>query len=424
MPRYLRYISIIFLLISSYAFAQKSPNSKEKGKKYDKKVKDLKDNSAGDEGTFKNYKNKGARPEAKVKVKKVNLTPGAVKKKSADLLENGTGDRPALGDPFRPINKASAIPAKIQFIDDNKVIERSRAQEMKTDGSGDLDFKKREKINLTKGIRTMEVIDKQPEITKRNGHEAASSPGDVSEPVWKGKLNTEKENGKKAGSFRGKLNASLLDKSKMKTDDRKMGQNQGDLPGAYERMLKSEKDNARKQANFEGKTLARKGTSKEKSREMTMNQGDIVGGYIAMRNREKDKSKQIANYTGRIDLVKINTNVKESSHKQATHTGKILAVNTSKTAEGNNMRSRMKKFSDYKGEIAITGHRKGSHPSSSYQGGRTSESLDARNRLRKAAIKKARRDRSVEDPAYMKKKDSRPRYETEEYKIWENKTRE
>ena len=423
MLRYLRYISIIFLLIFSHAFAQKT-KSKLTEQKYGDKNKELKDNAAGDEGIFKNYKNKGARPEAKEKVKKVDLTPKAVQKKSAEMLENGSGDKPAIEEPFRPVNKASASPPKTQFLDDKREKEHNKAQELKTDGGGDMAVKKKEKPNLTKGIKTMEVIDNHMEITKRNGHEAGMSSGDVSEPVWKGKLNTEKENGKKAGSFAGRYNAKILDKSKMKLDDREMGQNQGDLAGAYERMVKNEKDNARKQANFGGKTLVRKEASKEKMREMTTNQGDIVGGYIAMRNREKDKSKQIANYSGKVDLAKINAKVKESSHKQATHSGNILAAHSSKKAAGNDMRSRMKKFSDYKGEIAISSRRKGSHPSALYQGGRTSESLEARSKMRKAAIKKARRDRSVEDPSYMKKKESKPRYETEEYKIWENKTRD
>jgi hypothetical protein len=473
MNRSIRIFIGIFLLSVS-VFCQKSQITKKNSKRFNtpKKAKEMNENSAGDESTYKNYQNKPAKETAKENAVKIDITKAAKLRKSAQMKTDGAGDLPP-----KPKEKdvTANSPPKTQFVDDNKVLERNRAKELKDNSVGDVEVKtfKKEKPNLSKGIKTMELIDNSVEIRKRNGVEAGSSAGDLEgayekmintqktkgkqagsdqgkisssvylnnierrknagkeagtnsgdlEGAYEKMINTQKTKGKQAGSDQGKINANVLDriKNQMKNADKEMGSNQGDLSGAYQNMINTQKNKGHQQATFEGNIIVRADIRKIKAKEMKENaQGDIVGGYMAMRNREKTKSKQIAAYTGTIDLAKITQKMKENGHKQATHTGNI-SVSLKERQAG--IRARTQKATGYAGDIAITQRRKGSHPSALYRGSMGKDSYAAKEKARKKAIQKVRRNRDMEDPAYMKKKQPRPKYETEEYKIWETNTR-
>lgn len=402
--------------------AQYTNPTKQKKNKMNIKTKELKENAIGDEGIHKDYKNKPARKESKEESKSVDITPAAVKKKAADMKKNGNGDEAV--PPKVKYNNPNP-PPKVLFVDHSKENLRNQIKTLKDNAVGDMIDNHQNDVqrNLSTGIRTMEISDNQSDLRKRNGKMNASSSGDVSEDVWKGRLSTRENNGVLAGSTRGNFAAKILqnNKKKIKSADGEMGSSQGDFVNGYMITKGREESNSQIQTSYQGSVSVRANLTKEKSKEMSFSQGDIIGSYIDKVNRERSKSAQIENYSGTIDLKKIKGSSKENSHIQAVSMGDISSM--SKESKNNNMRNRMKKMSDYKGEILLTNRRKGSHPSAVYISGRTSKSLAEREKLRKNAIKKAKRNRSIEDPAYMKKSEPRPRFETEEYKIWEGKSR-
>ncbi|MDX2190461.1 MAG: hypothetical protein SFY32_11410 [Bacteroidota bacterium] len=366
---------------------------------------------------------------------KVDITKAERKRKSQELKDNGTGDH--LPNP-KEKDQTSNTTKKIGFVDRSKQRMHDKADEIDYHATGDIPqdawFNKQIVeadhgiYNATdRGVIPYKVLKQRKASIKASSYEMGQNKGDI-EVTYHKTPQFEKDRGKQAGTYQGKFDQDVLNqnKSRMKASDAEMGQNQGDIDLTYKISSNYRKDQGKKMGAYSGTIDASvltkaKSRMKATDREMGQNQGDIIGSYIVKRNRERDKNKEIANYSGKIDIKSIQNKAKENSHRHAIHRGDIL-VSTAKARESG-IRSRARKMSDYRGEIIVTSKRKGTHPSSEYRGGMMKNSYAEKEKLRKQKIKQARKNRSKEDPEYMRKKLPKPRYETEEYKIWESRTR-
>lgn len=410
---------IIFLFSGLFCFAQQSELTKKNKNKstVKKKALELKENNNGDESVYKNYqnkpsienKNKNKRPAGLSKQEKqksskeqgssvgdqdanplgkipnVNIESKIAKKNTAqstkeakihELKANATGDLIQV-ETEGWSHMQTMVPPWLAVPDNQKALRHNKAKELRDNAQGDIPSPEKRKLNLSKGLKMFEMTDNQKELRMRS-REAASSSGDL-EGVYEKQLSTEKNKGKVAGSFAGKLDADILQKIK-------------------KRMEVSDK-------------------------EMGSNTGDIVNGYLAKLNKEKEKGKEAGSFSGKIsvDLKAIHKKQREESHIAATNTGDIL-LKTIKSKENDN-RAKTKKATSYKGDIVISAKSKGNHPSAVYRGGKIENSLKGKEKLRQRMLRKFRRNKSIEDPTYMRKPIIQPKYEPEEYKIWEVKGR-
>ncbi len=295
-------------------------------------------------------------------------------KKAAEMKENASGDI-NFSERFTVLSPSYlTTPPDKEIVRDLKAIRHAKAAELRQNASGDLDVKKKVKRNLTIGLKMFEMKNEYPEIRKRNGREAASSGGDVEE-IFQIRQYIEEYMSRLQSNESGLTDAAVLKNLKKHREeyDKEMGSNTGDING----------------------------TAKDKI------------------NREKAKSAAIASYLGNInvDLKKRNKKTKELSHEMAVNTGDIL-LNSVKSFENNN-RAKTKRATSYRGDILLTSIRKGSHPSAIYLGGNKANSLEDKERARKRYLRKSRKDKGIEDPLYMKKPATQPKFNEEEYKIWE-----
>lgn len=257
---------------------------------------------------------------------------------------------------------------------DLKAIRHAKAGEIRQNASGDFDVIKKSKKNLSEGLKMFEMKNEYPDIRKRNSREAASSGGDVEE-IYQIRQYIEEYMSRLQSQEQGLVDADVLKKTKKHREqyDKEMGSNMGDVNG----------------------------TAKDKL------------------NKEKAKSAIIASYNGNIniDLKERNKKTKQLSHELAINNGDIL-LKSIKSMENNN-RAKTKRATSFRGDMLVTAMHKGSHPSAVYHGGNKANSLDGKEKLRKRFLRKSRRNKGIEDPTYMNKPVPQPKFNEEEYKIWE-----
>lgn len=412
------FIAFFLFLLCSFSYAQQSDLTKKNKKKtgVKKKALEMKENDNGDESVYKKYQNKGSKENKNKKQRPAGLSKKEKIKSSKEMgsssgdIEGELGKLPNVdiehkvrvkntvkSDREAKVNELKAnsagdiiqtetagwshmqtmVPQWLALPNNQKALRHDKAKEMRNNATGDIPTPEKRKLDLTKGLKMFEMTDNQKEL-RMQSREAASSSGDL-EGVYEKQLSTEKNKGKIAGSYSGKIDADILQKIK-------------------KRMEVSDK-------------------------EMGSNTGDIVGGYLAKRDKERTNNEKIVNFRGKItvDIKAIQQKAKEESHIAATNTGDIL-LKTIKSKENSN-REKIKKATSYKGDIIVSTKTKGNHPSAVYRGGRIENSLKGKERLRKKMLRKFRRNKSVEDPKYMRKPIIQPKYEPEEYKIWEVKGR-
>ncbi|TAG52447.1 MAG: hypothetical protein EAZ27_12285 [Cytophagales bacterium] len=340
-----------------------------------RKASELKANSEGDinsnekfgvnSPTYLNPVDQGGRPADPKLLRK---------RKASELKANSEGDINS-SEKFGVNSPTYLNPVEQGGPDiDPKYVRKKRAAEMKENATGDLDVKQKRKLNLTQGLKVFELNDKYPELRRKNGREAASSGGDVEE-IYQIRQYIEEYMSRLQSQESGLVDADVLKKLKKHREsyDKEMFNNSGDVNGTSRVKLDLEKSKSSISSSFSGKT--------------------------------------------NVDLKARNKKIKDDSHILATNTGDIL-LKSIKSKENDN-RAKTKRATSFMGDFIVSRARKGSHPSSVYLSGNSEKSIKDKEKLRKKYLRKSRKNQGIEDPSYMKKDIQKPKFNEEEYKIWE-----
>jgi len=282
-----------------------------------------------------------------------------------------------------------------------------------------------------KGNSDYGILANQLAHKKEVNREMGSNQGDIA-GGYEQMREKEKVGAIKVRDYKGSISYGILAKqvAHEKDLDREMGSNQGDIAGGYEQMRDKEKVGAIKVRDFKGTydydVLGdREAMRKEKETEIAKNTGDIIGSYMDMRKRWKEKSEKIKDYRGEVDYSVLKKNKDKMlalGKEMYSNTGDVLTVSLEKKKA--TMREKSRKATGYEGDMVVTKRTRSNHPSAVYIEAKDSKSMEAKERLRKQFLKKARYHREKEDPKYMQNEFPRPRYDEREYQIWESKTRE
>ncbi|MDX2196115.1 MAG: hypothetical protein NW207_06835 [Cytophagales bacterium] len=472
------HIAVIFITFST--FAQKSSLSKKNAKRTKTKDKSTfyKNNASGDENTQKHYNLKSPKFDASKNTTKVDISKAKKKKSSAEMNSN-TGDiAPKIewmrdypgnspdimqddklrqtrrkhasetinsGDVYKNPAKNRAVtvgkygaPIPVNSQDDIPKTKRTNKQrELSGSATGDLEgyYERQLATRKRKGKEAgnfnwttpTDYVKDDLNREKTSDKEMGANSGDL-EGYYERQLATRKRKGQEAGSFTWTTPTDYVkdDLNKEKTSDKEMGANSGDLEGYYERQLATRKRKGKEAGSFTWVTKTdyiKDDIAKQKAldKEIYNNTGDIIGGYIEKRNRERENNKKIISYVGNIDYEKIKKRSRETDALQHSFTGDILSKSVK--AKKNDIRTRTRQMTSHEGDRVVASRKKGMHPSSVYLGGKNKESLAEKEKYRKKMVKKARRDKGIEDPEYFKKPVPKPKYDEKEWEIWELKSR-
>jgi hypothetical protein len=212
----------------------------------------------------------------------------------------------------------------------------------------------------------------------------------------------------------------------MKEKSKEMADNQGDLAGAYQKQRNTEKEKAIQVREYRGALdyeilKERKKIIKEKQAEIRENTGDIIYNYVKNRERLKESNHRIDNYSGKInydELKKAKDKMIALDKVIHSYTGDILTSSLEKKKA--TLRDKSRRATWYEGDMIVTRRLKSKHPSAVYIAARSSKSIEQKERIRKRALKNARKHREREDPNYLRgKTPSRPRYDDRTNEIWD-----
>lgn len=129
--------------------------------------------------------------------------------------------------------------------------------------------------------------------------------------------------------------------------------------------------------------------------------------------REERKSKDILNYKAGY----LNTKAERRARIRSFFRPGDYPPNTpeEKIAKA---RRNSKLAYEYKGDIVVRRKNKNMHPSSAYQGGKVKNSYNQKERHRKRMLKRSRGNKKENLPRFMRKKESKPRYDDVEKGLW------
>jgi len=218
---------------------------------------------------------------------------------------------------------------------------------------------------------TVKVNDKN---VRKSNKAQANNTGDISIASQQSRMQPPKHD-----------NYVVVDNSRQRKQSKQVAKYQGDM-APMESHMQGPKNS--------GALVLERGVNHKTMKQISKYSGDLPPNYLNKRaDMRASKNAQVSGYKGSISVRTLEQRAKK-------------------------IRKKNKQIANYKGDIIVHKRKEGMHPSSVYRGGRVKNSYEAKEKYRKKMLKKYGKNEDIETPNYMKKKDSRPKYDKRESDIW------